>query len=151
MSHQWYVHVLHPAGDILNWGGTDYRNLPTTNGHRDIELPPGEYMVVATWSHAGPGQAPSTLGNHASHVGVVRVNSGDHVGVVLFAPTFHFCSVWWIVAVRDLLRLNVLPREARTPAQAALRAVEGLLKHVPEDEVVRKMLKIEEENEKPKK
>jgi hypothetical protein len=144
MAHQWYVHVLHPSGDILEWAGTDYRNLLTTNGHREIELPPGEYMVVATWSPAPGGTAPSTLGNHATHVAVVRVNSGDHIGVVLFTPTFHFCSIWWIIALQELQTLKLLPKEATAPAKAALEAAKNLLTYIPADEVTRRMLKIEE-------
>ena len=38
MAHNWYVHVLHPAGDILQWGGLYYANLQTTNGHRAIDV-----------------------------------------------------------------------------------------------------------------
>ena len=151
MLFQWYVHVLHPTGDILNWGGTDYRNLLTTNGQIEIELPPGEYMVVATWSPAPAGKTPSTLGNRATHVAVVRVNSSDHVGVVLFTPTFHFCSIWWIRAVKEIYGLNLLPREAHPAAEAAIRAVEELLKHIPTDQFTRRMLKIEEKDEKSKK
>ena len=60
MKHQWYVHVLHCEGDLLNWCDKVYTNLKTKCGHLEIDVPPGCYMVCATWSPAPLGQASPT-------------------------------------------------------------------------------------------
>lgn len=46
------VHILHCNGEILKWCGKKYANLPTQCGHLEVEIPPGCYMVVATWRQA---------------------------------------------------------------------------------------------------
>jgi len=150
MVHQWYVHILHCEGDLLNWCDKIYTNLPTKCGHLEIEIPPGCYMVCATWSPAPVGQAsPTSLGNHISHLVSIRANCGDHVCATLFPPTFHWCGIWWLIALRESVALRRLPREAAEAANTAVQAVEALLQHIPADEFTKNMLKINEE--KPKK
>lgn len=143
MQHQWYVHVLHCDGELLNWCGRTYTNLPTKCGHLEIEIPPGCYMVCATWSPAPVGQSsPTSLGNHISHLASIRASCGDHVCATLFPPTFHWCGIWWLVALRESVALKRLPGEAVPAAKNAMQAVEALLEHIPADEFTRNMLKI---------
>lgn len=143
MQHQWYVHVLHCDGKILNWCERVYTNLKTKCGHLEIEIPPGCYMVCATWSPAPVGvPTPTSLGNHISHLVTVRANCGDHVCATLFPPTFHWCGIWWLVALQEHIATNRLPAAANEPARAAVKAVEALLKHIPPDTLTQNMAEI---------
>jgi hypothetical protein len=120
----WFVHVLHCDGSILEWCGRRYSNVETKCGHVEIEVPPGCYMVCATWSPAPDDATPRSLGNHISHVVAVRANCGDHVCVTLFPPTFHFCGIWWIVALRDHVQMGLVDQDV---AAGAIEAVERVL------------------------
>ena len=138
-EHQWFVHVLHCNGDILEWCGRRYSNIQTECAHAEFEIPPGCYMVCATWSPAPPATTPTSLGNHISHLSVVRVNCGDHACVTLFPPTFHWCGIWWLVALRDHLELQTIDADA---GRRAMEAVETLLRDVPIDPYTERMLAI---------
>lgn len=146
MKNQWFVHVLHCNGEILDWCGRKFTNLPTKCGHLEIDIPPGCYMVCATWSPAPvTTNLPTTLGNHISHLSMVRANCGNEVCVTLFPPTFHHCGIWWEIALRENIKLKRLPRNANAAAEAALRAVEELRKVLPAaDEVTTNMMQIAE-------
>jgi hypothetical protein len=143
-SIQWFVHILHCNGEILQWCNKKYANLPTKCGHLEVEIPPGCYMVVATWSPGAGTTVPTSLGNHISHLQIVRANCGDHLCVTLFPPTFHWCGIWWLVALRDAMAGTALPREAQPAAKQALDAVEALMKQIPADPLAERMLKMEE-------
>jgi hypothetical protein len=144
MLHQWFVHVLHCDGKLLNWCEQKvYTNLKTKCGHLEIEIPPGCYMVCATWSPAPLGQStPTSLGNHISHLATVRANCGDHVCVTLFPPTFHWCGIWWLTALQETVALKRLPRGADDAANNAVKAVDALLKLIPPDDFTKNMLEI---------
>ena len=148
-EHQWFVHVLHCDGSILEWCDRRYSNIPTKCAHVEIEIPPGCYMVCATWSPAPPGSQPTSLGNHISHVVAVRANCGDHVCVTLFPPTFHFCGRWWIIAARDLIQMGVMDQNL---GERAIGAVEEVLKRtegVQEDPMTRTLSELAGEREGP--
>ena len=130
MEHQWFVHVLHCDGTALNWCDREYINILTKCGHVEIEVPPGQYMVVATWSPGQP-KNPTQLGNHLTHLQIVRVNCGDHACVTLFPPTAHFCGWWFIRALRDAVALDALDRGV---ADEAYAAVERVLDALPANE-----------------
>ena len=146
MKHQWFVHILHCNGEILDWCGRKYTNLATKCGHLDIEIPVGCYMVCATWSPAPPtNNLPTTLGNHISHLSIIRANCAQEICVTLFPPTFHWCGIWWLQALNEGVRLKRFPKEANQAAANAARAVEDLLKQLPpEDELTRNMRVIAE-------
>lgn len=151
-THQWYVHVLHCNGEVLKWCGREYTNLMTKCGHLHIDIPPGCYMVCATWSPAPGGTSvPTTLGNHISHLVTVRADCGDEVCATLFPPTFHWCGIWWLVALRESIALKRLPENAGPAANAAMNAVEALLRQVPQDDFTKQMMKIAENRPKPPK
>ena len=139
--HQWYVHVLHCEGDIVEWpAGNHYVNLPTKAGHLEVDIPPGCYVVCATWSRsAQTSGAPTSFGNHISHLAMVRANCGDHVCVTLFPPTFHWCGIWWLIALREAVTAKVVPANVARPAEQAVRAV---LDKVPADPFTEQMQKI---------
>jgi len=145
MEHQWFVHVLHCDGTILNWCGRRFTNIRTKCGHAEVAIPPGCYTVCATWSPAPPGNNPTTLGNHISHLSVVRANCGDHVCVTLFPPTFHWCGIWWLQALTTHMENDTVDKEA---GRAALEAVRKVLAKVPADPFTEAMLEIESEDAK---
>lgn len=143
MAYQWFVHVLHCNGEILDWCGKKFVNMPTKCGHLEVEIPPGCYLVCATWSPAPAGASvPTSLGNHISHLSIVRANCGDHVCVTLFPPTFHFCGVWWVIAAKSLLGQNALPKEAAEAAKNAVDSMEKLQRVLPADELTKRMMRI---------
>jgi hypothetical protein len=109
-------------------------------------------MVCATWSPAPGGTSvPTTLGNHISHLVTVRADCGDEVCATLFPPTFHWCGIWWLVALRESIALKRLPENAGPAANAAVNAVEALLRQVPQDDFTKQMMKIAENRPKPPK
>ena len=123
-QHQWFVHVLHCNGDVLEWCDRRYVNIPTRCGHADIPLPPGCYTVCATWSPAPPTAGPPTsLGNHISHLTVVRADCGEHVCVTLFPPTFHWCGIWWLIAARQAVEMKLVDADVVKPAIEAMQRV----------------------------
>jgi hypothetical protein len=146
-SVQWFVHILHCNGEILQWCDKKYANLPTKCGHLEVEIPPGCYMVVATWSPGAGTTVPTSLGNHISHLQIIRANCGDHLCVTLFPPTFHWCGVWWLVALREAMGGTLLPREAQPAAKQAIEAVDALMKQIPADPLAERMLQIEQQTQ----
>lgn len=152
MQHQWYIHVLHCDGELLNWCNRVYTNLPTKCGHLEIELPPGCYMVCATWSPAAANTlVPTSLGNHITHLVTIRADCGKEVCVTLFPPTFHFCGIWWLIALREAVALKRLPQQALQAAKAADGAVDALLKQLPFDDFTKRIVKINENRPRPTK
>ena len=127
MAHQWYVHVLHCNGEILTWCNRKFTNILTQCGHAEIDVPPGCYVVCATWS---PGSDAQHLGNHLTHCSIVQVRCGDHACVNLFSPTLHNCGTWFVEGVRDAIRAG---RVDQAVALRAEQAVQDLLAQVPAD------------------
>jgi len=142
-KHKWFVHVLHCDGTIVKWCKERYVNIPTTCGHAEFEVPPGSYMVCATWSPADASKdEPTSLGNHITHVAPVRLNCGDHACVTLFTPTLHFCGVWWLKALEGhRLTLNI--------TDETLGAVRNLVERIPADELTKNMMAIKEMQPRP--
>lgn len=132
LKHQWYVHVLTCDGELLTWCGNGgdpapYTNIQTRCGHVEVPVPPGQYLVMATWS-PGVGDAHQ-LGNHLTHLQVVRVGCGDHACVTLFPPTAHFCGTWFQIALRTLARLGDVERDV---AERAHQAIGEALRRLPQ-------------------
>ena len=127
MEHQWYVHVLDCNGHILDWCGTKYTNIPTRCGHVDVGLPPGCYTVCATWS---PGDGSGSLGNHLTHISVVRVNCSGDACVTLFTPTLHHCGTWFLRALEEHAERG---RVEKRGVAGAVKAVQAVLAEVKRD------------------
>lgn len=134
----WYVHVLDCSGRPLEWCGRRYLNIRTTCGHAEIELPPGCYAVLASHTFV---QNPATgFGNRLSHVGVVRVNCGDHACVTLFSPSGWFCGTWFANAIQGYAQAGALNREV---VQRAVEAIRPVLAELPADEFSKGTLQID--------
>jgi hypothetical protein len=143
-AYQWYVHVLHCDGSILRWCGRRFFNIPTKCGHAEIEIPPGTYMVCATWSpapHDAP-EVPTTLGNHITHLAPVRVECGEEACVTLFPPTLHFCGWWIIRAIRANMQFRAVDRKL---GAETIGTIERLLEATPPDPFTENMMAIDEE------
>lgn len=139
--HQWYVHVLHCDGEILTWCDRRYTNLPTKCGHLEVDVPPGCYVVCATWS---PGTDAQHLGNHLTHNAVIQVACGDHVCVNLFTPTAHHCGTWFVQGLRDAERAGRLQPGLADRAEEVVRE---LFRAVPPDPFTERTLRLGAEGE----
>jgi len=124
-----FVYVLHCNGEVLEWCGRRYVAMETKCGHLEVEIPVGCYVVGAV---ENPHGIPP-LGNHLTHIQIVRANCGDHVCVTLFNPTFHFCSHWFRTAMEVHLA-GELPGEIAGRMKEALQAVARLEEVLPPDE-----------------
>lgn len=136
---QWFVHIMHCDGSPLVWCDRRYINLETKCGHLDIEIPPGCYVVAASWSPAklGPDGDIASLGNHVTHMQIVRADCAKEYCVTLYNPSFHFCGIWWLAALRDHVAVQAVNPDA---ARRAEQAVRDVLKELPADRMAENML-----------
>jgi len=127
-----FVYVLHCSGEVLEWCGKKYVGMPTKCGHLEVEIPVGCYVVGAVENPSGI----PPLGNHLTHIAMVRANCGDHVCVTLFNPTFHHCAHWFLTAMHDHITAagQALPRPAAATMRNAAEIVERLVREIPQDE-----------------
>lgn len=115
------------CGRILEWSGhSPYSMIPAPDGHVDIDVPPGKYIIRA-------GQdvyfcCTDLWGNDWTDHGVVTVGCGDTKCVTLYSPSVSHCGWGWLEAVKVLDRARLIPREL---AQNAIRAGDALLEHLP--------------------
>jgi hypothetical protein len=132
--HQWWVHVLHCNGEIVNWCGLPVKGVQTECGQAEIRVPPGCYVVCATWS---PAASATNLGNHLTHCAIVQVGCDEHVCVNLFTPSLHACGHWFLDGIRDSLTIHgaLTPGGVRA-AQAVETAVTAFLRELPADPFV---------------
>lgn len=143
-EHQWFVHVLDCDGRVLRWCGPGdesrprpFMNIKTKCGHVEFEVPPGCYTVCATWS---PGTDSEHLGNHLTHLAVIRVNCGDHACVTLFPPTLHHCRTWFERALEVHAQAGALEPDL---VGRARQAIGEALEKVPADPFTDAMQEIE--------
>lgn len=147
LQKPWVVAVAHCDGRVLNWsegryrhhredewipihqhpgsGGTTgwwYNSIPTRDGHVEIEVPPGCYVVRATmhsWFING-----LLYGNWATERAVVQACCGDDVCTTLYAPSAIACSVPLFQFVIPLLvRNQIIKREEADRAVKAMKAI----------------------------
>jgi len=138
----WYVHVLQCDGSLLVHGDTTFTNQVTTNGHVALDVPPGQYLVVATWSK-GNGTAEH-LGNHLTHMQIVRVNCGDSACVYLYAPTLHLCGHHFLKAIQEQMANAALDPKV---AGNAIQAVERLLRTIEPDPIAEATVRLGDDAE----
>jgi hypothetical protein len=151
-NRRWMVAVSHCDGRVLNWSEGRYRHrsgepwtqipshvppsspplptgwyydsIPAMNGHVEIEVPPGCYVLRATmhsWFTHG-----LIYGNWATDHAIVQACCGKDVCVTLYAPTGPQCAVPLFDFVIPLLvQQRVIGREDAQKAMDAMRAVFG--------------------------
>ena len=148
IPYAWSVAVLHCDGRVLNWsegryrlhaddkwtpiprhtpsGGTPgwwYEQVPTRDGHVEIEVPPGCYVVrgsMHTWFVNGV-----LHGNWATDHGIVQVCCGDDACVKLYASSFQPCDAIMLRVLSLLVRYKAV---GEAEGAAAIRALNALLK-----------------------
>ena len=150
LPHAWVVAVSHCDGRLLNWsegrcrfrrddpwtpiglhtppGGTAgwwYDSIPTLDGHVEIELPPGQYVLrgsMHTWFVNG-----LLYGNWATDHAITQACCGEEVCATLYAPSAPACWVPLFEFVIPLLaRHNILD-------PAVVRALEAVRGHIKAD------------------
>jgi hypothetical protein len=120
-GENWYVHVLDCSGKPLEWCGRKFININTRCGHAEFQVPPGCYALLA--SHTFVQNPEHGFGNRLTHVGVVRVNCGDHACVTLFSPSAWFCGTWFANAIQGYADAGALNPTLVERANEAIRAV----------------------------
>jgi hypothetical protein len=152
LPHAWVVAVSHCDGRVVNWSEGRYRfhnedkwtpitphtppgstgpaaqgwwydSIPTLDGHVEIELPPGCYVVRAsmhTWFLNGV-----FYGNWATDRAVVCACCGEDVCVTLYAPTAIACWVPMFEFVIPLLQKHGV---LKGDAARALEQIRGTFK-----------------------
>lgn len=128
---QLFVYVLHCNGEVLEWCGRRYVGMQAKCGHLSVEIPVGCYLVGAVEKPSG--RPP--LGNHLTHIAIVRANCGDEVCVTLFNPTFHHCAHWLATAMKEHLAAGgqAMQAEATAAMRNATRAIDGLVNGLTPD------------------
>jgi hypothetical protein len=144
----WVVSIFHCDGEVLNWSEGRYRfhnddawipikkhvppggqsgwwydSVPTRDGHVEIEVPPGCYVLRATlhsWFQDG-----KLFGNWATERAIVQACCGDDVCATLYAPTAHACHIMLFDIVYPLLLKRGLVDKK---AEKAIKTVADLLK-----------------------
>jgi hypothetical protein len=108
-----------------------YDSIPASNGHVEIEIPPGCYSVVAskhTWTgtEIDLGFARWVLyGNWATDHGIVTVGCDEHVCVTLYSPTVMPCWKRLFDFVRPLGIAELLrPRSRPAIREEDVKAIE---------------------------
>lgn len=127
-SRTWFVTIYDCDGRVFEWCGRRYVALPARCGHVEIELPPGCYTLLASWSFAvGPGGI--IYGNHFTDHAVAHVCCGEETCVTLYTPSAHRCGILFDVALRVMeARGEGAPAEVVGRAREAIREV---LEHLP--------------------
>jgi len=144
-DYLWEVAVLN-CGGVVNWSEGRYRhhsedpwkpiephampgdtvkgwwfdNIPALDGHVEIELPPGSYVVIASlhnWVQDG-----ELYGNWVTDHGIVHVSCGQEACTTLYAPSEQRCGWVLLEAVLPLqMRHEVVKREQGERAVGAMR------------------------------
>jgi hypothetical protein len=115
------INVHTPLGEAMGWW---YDSVPTRDGHVEIEVPPGSYVVRATmhsWFVHG-----LLYGNWATERAIVQACCGDDVCATLYAPSAIACSVPLFQFVIPLLEHNKIVN--REQAKGAVDAMMALFK-----------------------
>ncbi len=115
-----------------------YDNVPTRNGHVEIEVPPGCYVLRGS-AHFGISDG-RLLGNWATDHAVVQACCGQEICTTLYPPSAGGCWIPFFEFVAPLLvQQKILTREH----QHALDAVRAFLKEtVPASHFERAELEI---------
>lgn len=148
LPHAWVVAISHCDGRVVDWSEGRFRfrhddpwipivlhtppggapgywfdSIPSRDGHVEIELPPGCYVVRATmhsWFVNG-----LLYGNWATDRAIVQACCGDDTCATLYAPTAPGCAIPLFEFVIPLLvQHNVLKQaQVREATQALAQAL----------------------------
>ncbi|BAP58045.1 hypothetical protein THII_3748 [Thioploca ingrica] len=149
-NRNWVVAIAHCDGTVLNWSegrwrtredepwhpiplhtppgtpphppGYYYESIPAYNGHVEIQVPPGCYVLSAsmhTWYLNGV-----LLGNWYTHNAIIQACCGEDTCVTLYAPTKEACG-WPLFefVIPLLMQHQAINRDQATRAIEAMRAI----------------------------
>jgi len=131
----WFVNIFGCDGRILEWCDRRYIVQEAKCGHLELDVPPGCYVINAVW---GYWIDPKGLihGNHFTHNAVVQACCDKTACVTLFTPTDHHCGVIFRLAVKDLVKQDLLPRKVAVKLNEAMKeALEFMPKPIKEFEL----------------
>ena len=121
--------------------GWYYDNVPAPNGHVEMEVPPGSYVVIGslhTWFSHGV-----LYGNWYTDHAIVQASGGQDVCVTLYAPSVMSCFKRLIDFVIPLgEKYRIFKHEEAQQAAKAMRAVVGSLSMSPFEQEEQKVLMI---------
>ncbi len=146
LPHAWVVAISHCDGRVVDWsegryrfhrddpwtpipyhtpaGGTPgwwYEMIPTRDGHVEVELPPGSYVVRGTMHSWFINRL--LYGNWATERAVVHLGCGQAGCATLYAPSAPACWILLFEFVLPLLvRHRILDREPAAKVAEALRS-----------------------------
>lgn len=148
IPYNWSVAVAHCNGKVLNWSegryrfrkddpwipipkhtppglneaGWWYEMVPTRDGHVELEVPPGCYVVVGsmhTWFVNG-----GLRGNWATDRAVVTACCGEDVCATLYASSMQPCNViLYEFVIPMLVRQGAIKPAAAEEATRAMKAL----------------------------
>jgi hypothetical protein len=148
LPHAWVIAVSHCDGRVLNWSEARYRfhkedawipipyhtppggtvgwwcdSIPTLDGHVEIEVPPGTYVLrgsMHTWFVNG-----LLYGNWATDHAIVPLCCGEEACPILYAPSAPMC---WVPLFEFVLPLLTQHKLLDQETARKLAAVKGSLK-----------------------
>jgi hypothetical protein len=148
IPHAWVVAVSHCDGTVLNWSEGRYRfhhddswasiplhtppggaagwwydSVPTLDGHVEIEVPPGCYVLrgsMHTWFING-----LLYGNWATDHAIVQACCGHEVCPTLYAPSAPAC---WVPLFQFVFPLLLRHKVINPETAKALETIKGHLK-----------------------
>jgi hypothetical protein len=106
--------------NVYNPSGPEKIGVPAPAGRASIDLPPGRYLVTATYG--------GIYVNFDSNETLVNVGCDQRVCVTIIPRSFHYC-VWWLYTALELIQQK--PDLAPAVAEHAGEAV-ALLKRLEE-------------------
>jgi len=127
-SRTWYVNIYNCDGYILEWCQKRYSVLPAKCGHLEVELPPGKYLINAVWGY-WIDEKDVIHGNHFTHNAIVHAICEKTKCVTLFTPKAHVCGIIFRLALKDLVKQDLIPRAV---VKNFDKALEEVLRHIPE-------------------
>jgi hypothetical protein len=83
--------------NVYNPSGSERIGVPAPNGRASIDLPPGRYLVTATYG--------GTYVNFDSNETLVNVGCDERPCVTIIPRSLHSC-VWWLYTAFELIRVG---------------------------------------------
>lgn len=81
--------------NVYNPSGPERIGVAAPNGYASIDLPPGRYLVTATYG--------GIYVNFDSNETLVNVGCGERACVTVIPRSLHFC-IWWLYTALELIR-----------------------------------------------
>jgi hypothetical protein len=123
--------------NVYNPSGPERIGIPAPNGRASIDLPPGRYLVTATFG--------GFYVNYDSNETIVNVGCGQRPCVTIIPRSVHYC-VWWLYLAMQMIVAN--PKAAPGVAPHAKEAADLLARiaeAIPEEHRVPEVRRMDAE------